>query len=163
MVDSILTDNPFAALTSIVAPAVLTNACSVLSLGTGNRIARVVDQSRATARELREAAHGAEVHAELEDQMRRLSARSQMLISALRLFYVSLGAFATAALIAVIGAGASTFAPEWLGRAVAAIGLAAGVVGVGCLVSGCAKLVREVQLALNQTAEWAARALTPPT
>src|SRR6266508_3532004 len=41
-----LTDNPFAVLTAVVAPAVLTNASSVLCLGTGNRLARVVDRTR---------------------------------------------------------------------------------------------------------------------
>ena len=34
--------NPFAVLTAVVAPAILTNACSVLALGTSNRLARVV-------------------------------------------------------------------------------------------------------------------------
>lgn len=162
MVDSILADNPFAALTSIVAPAVLTNACSVLSLGTGNRIARVVDQSRKVGAALRKEPAGSAERPYNEIEMRRLSTRSQLLISALRLFYVSLGAFATAALIAVLGAGLSTYAPEWAGQAVAGLGLAAGVAGVGCLVSGCAKLVREVRIALEQTAESAARALSPP-
>ena len=33
-----LNENPFAVLTAVVAPAILTNACSVLSLGTANRI-----------------------------------------------------------------------------------------------------------------------------
>src|SRR5579872_2604204 len=41
-----VTDNPFAVLTLIAAPAVFTNASSVLSLGTGNRLARVVDRTR---------------------------------------------------------------------------------------------------------------------
>jgi hypothetical protein len=45
MVTSI-TDNPFAVLTLIAAPAVFTNASSVLALGTGNRLARVVDRTR---------------------------------------------------------------------------------------------------------------------
>ncbi len=35
-------NNPFAILTAIVAPAILTNACSVLALGTSNRLGRVV-------------------------------------------------------------------------------------------------------------------------
>ena len=46
MADLNFADNPFAVLTAIVAPAILTNACSVLSLGTSNRIARVVDRTR---------------------------------------------------------------------------------------------------------------------
>lgn len=47
-----LNDNPFAVLTAVVAPAILTNACSVLCLGTGNRIARVVDRTRVITAEL---------------------------------------------------------------------------------------------------------------
>ena len=42
--------NPFAVLTAVVAPAILTNACSVLALGTSNRLARVVDRTRVVAR-----------------------------------------------------------------------------------------------------------------
>ena len=44
--------NPFAVLTAVVAPAILTNACSVLALGTSNRLGRVVDRTRVVAREL---------------------------------------------------------------------------------------------------------------
>jgi uncharacterized protein DUF2721 len=39
-------NNPFAILTAIVAPAILTNASSVLALGTSNRLGRVVDRTR---------------------------------------------------------------------------------------------------------------------
>jgi hypothetical protein len=45
-------DNPFAALSFIVAPAVLTNASSVLALSTSNRLARAVDRARALTTEL---------------------------------------------------------------------------------------------------------------
>src|SRR6266567_3733024 len=44
--------NPFAVLTAIVAPAILTNASSVLALGTSNRLARVVDRTRIVAAQL---------------------------------------------------------------------------------------------------------------
>jgi hypothetical protein len=47
-----LTDNPFAALTFVVAPAILTNAASVLCLGTANRLARVLDRTRAVSTQL---------------------------------------------------------------------------------------------------------------
>ena len=47
-----LGSNPFGVLTSVVAPAILTNACSVLALGTSNRLARVVDRTRVVAAEL---------------------------------------------------------------------------------------------------------------
>jgi Protein of unknown function (DUF2721) len=43
--------DPFSILTVVVAPAVLTNASSVLALGTNNRLARVADRTYAlTAR-----------------------------------------------------------------------------------------------------------------
>ena len=45
-------NNPFAVLTAIVAPAILTNACSVLALGTSNRLGRVVDRTRVVAADI---------------------------------------------------------------------------------------------------------------
>jgi len=39
-----LSDNPFASLSLIAAPAVLTNASSVLALGTSNRFARAIER-----------------------------------------------------------------------------------------------------------------------
>ena len=44
-------NNQFAVLTAIVAPAILTNASSILALG--NRVARVVDRTRIVAAEPR--------------------------------------------------------------------------------------------------------------
>ena len=44
--------NPFAVLSFIVAPAVLTNASSVLSMSTNNRLARAVDRTHELARQL---------------------------------------------------------------------------------------------------------------
>jgi hypothetical protein len=46
------TENPYTVLTLIAAPAVFTNAASVLTLGTGNRLARVVNRTRVIAQEL---------------------------------------------------------------------------------------------------------------
>ena len=56
MMASPVGDNPFAVLTLIAAPAVFTNASSVLALGTGNRLARVVDRTRQLTNQLRDAA-----------------------------------------------------------------------------------------------------------
>jgi hypothetical protein len=39
---TVLLSNPFASLSAIAGPAILTNACSVLALGTSNRLGRVV-------------------------------------------------------------------------------------------------------------------------
>src|SRR5271165_3376471 len=49
---AIVANNPFAVLTAIVAPAILTNASSVLALGTSNRLGRVVDRTRVVANDI---------------------------------------------------------------------------------------------------------------
>jgi len=41
--------NPLGMLTFIVAPAILTNASSVMALGTSNRFARTIDRARTLA------------------------------------------------------------------------------------------------------------------
>jgi hypothetical protein len=143
-----LADNPFAALTVIVAPAILTNASSVLCLGTGNRIARVVDRTRVLkTAQLRLAADDPQRRA-YQGQLDHLHLRARMLLQALRWFYASIGAFAAAALISIIGAGLmGSYAGLFL--AVAATALVAGTIGVGGLVAGCGIMVREVTLAVR--------------
>jgi len=149
-------DNPFAVLTTVVAPAVLTNACSVLCLGTSNRIARVVDRSRVVATELSTLAAGSPDRARWEEQLDGLRARARYLFWALRLLYASLGAFAAAALIAVLGSASTVLEGldnGWIFRLTAALGLATGAVGVGGLLLGCGLMVHEVRLALRHIAE----------
>ncbi len=151
-----LTENPFAVLTTVVAPAVLTNACSVLCLGTSNRIARVVDRSRVVATELSTMAANSPDRDHWEKQLENLRARARHLFWALRLLYAALGAFAAAALVAVLGS-ASTLLDNldngWTFRVAATVGLAAGTVGVGGLIAGCTLMVHEVRLALKYIAE----------
>lgn len=149
-------ENPFAVLTTVVAPAILTNACTVLSLGTSNRIARVVDRSRVVATELATLASDSPERSRWEEQLDALRARARYLFWALRLLYMALGAFAAAALIAVLGS-ATTFLNGadngWLFHITAGLGLATGSIGVGGLLAGCALMVHEVRLALNYIAE----------
>jgi hypothetical protein len=157
-----LVDNPFAVLTTVVAPAVLTNACSVLCLGTSNRIARVVDQSRMVGAELEALAPDSPEKQRWEQQFTVLRSRARHLFWALRLFYASLGAFAAAALIAVVGSAIAASSLWSMFQAAAAVGLAVGTAGVGGLTVGCALMVGEVRLALKQTADEADRILSRP-
>jgi hypothetical protein len=148
----VFVDKPFAVLTTVVAPAVLTNACSVLCLGTSNRVARVVDRSRVVATELATLAADSPDRARWEEQLDSLRARARHLFWALRLLYASLGAFAAAALIAVLGSASTllgSFDNGWTFRAAAVLGFAAGTIGVGGLLAGCALMVHEVRLALQ--------------
>jgi hypothetical protein len=144
-----LSTSPFAALTIIVAPAILTNAASVLSLGTGNRIARVVDRTRVLAAELAALDPASARAARYEEHMWRLRVRSQLLLRALRCFYLSIGAFATSALISIVGSLAAAWVGTGLFLTMAILSLSSGTMGVAGLVIGCAVTVRETQLAVR--------------
>jgi len=148
-----LADNPFAALTIVVAPAILTNASSVLCLGTGNRIARVVDRTRLLTSELTRLEPNSprrELHVR---QLQRLRTRSQLLLRALRLFYTSLGSFAAAALISIFGAVLADFAGAVTFTVIASLGLVSGTVGVAGIVGGCTLMVHETRLAVRNLEE----------
>jgi len=92
-----LETNPFTLLTLIAAPAILTNASSVMGLGTSNRFARAVDRIRALSSEI-------QGDQDLRDHIRLMrirqlhyaQRRSLLLVRALSAFYVSVGSFAGA-------------------------------------------------------------------
>ena len=148
-----LHDNPFAVLTAVVAPAVLTNACSVLCLGTSNRIARVVDRTRVVAAEIASLKVESAEYQVWINQLERLQLRAQLLFRVLRIMYASLGAFAAAALISVLGSAMAFYGQQLAFRAAAVAGLAIGVFGVTGLAFGCLLMVRETKLALQNIAE----------
>jgi hypothetical protein len=149
-------DNPFAVLTTVVAPAILTNASSVLCLGTGNRIARVVDRTRAIMAEMPGIEVGTVEYQSRMQQLARLGERSTLLLRALRIFYATLGAFAAAALIAVIGSAFSLYDWPLLFYGTAGLGLLIGAGAVTGLVSGCVLMVQETRIAVAFIAEEAA-------
>ena len=97
--------NPFAVLSLIAAPAILTNACSVLAMSTSNRLARAADRSRELSKQLE--GDGGLATPETDRRLRELSAAEQrtfQLVSALRSIYLALGSFAFATLMSLIGA-----------------------------------------------------------
>src|SRR5262245_38738073 len=148
-----MTDNPFAVLTAVVAPAILTNASSVLCLGTSNRIARVVDRTRVVAAELASCESGGPEYLVRVNQLERLQTRAQLLFRALRITYGSLGAFAAAALISVLGSAMAFYDQKVMFHAAAVVGLAIGVFGVTGLVYGCVLMVEEARLSVRNIAE----------
>jgi hypothetical protein len=150
--------NPFAVLTAVVAPAILTNACSVLALGTSNRLARVVDRTRVVARELAALEPGGSAHAQGDygswaAQLAGLQVRTRLLVKALRVIYGSLGLFATAALVSVLGSIVTYYGQRVLFQVTAGLALLAGAVAVVGLASGCALMVHETRIAVDNLAE----------
>jgi hypothetical protein len=148
-----MSGHAFAILTSIVAPAVLTNACSVLALGTGNRMARVVDRTRVINSELIRLPDGSPDYPDLARQLDLLRVRSQFLLKGLTAVYAALGGFAASALVSVLGAVAefrNFHAGFWI---VSVLAFAVGIFAVTSLVIGCTLMVRESRLALQSMAE----------
>ncbi len=149
--------NPFAVLSLIVAPAILTNASSVLAMSTSNRLARAVDRARELSKQLEEA--GALASPEAVRRLRELSAteqRSLMLLAALRSFYVALGSFASATLVSLLGA---VMVPMGAGipvRVLEVVGVIAGLLAVSALVHGSVVLVRETRIVVQVLQERAA-------
>jgi hypothetical protein len=142
--------NPFAALSLIVAPAVLTNASSVLVLSTSNRLARAVDRARSLATHLESPSKADESLIALRfREMDSAERRALLLLSALRFFYASIGAFATAALTSLIGAALLSTPVEVIPATLEVIAVAAGFVGVLGLVLGCVLLLRETRIAVR--------------
>jgi hypothetical protein len=141
----LLADNPFAVLSLISGPALLTNATGLLTLSTSNRFGLAIDRSRTLVKTLEsreDTAHTA-LHLRQTDRVER---RIMLLLNALRAFYFSIGSFAAASLVSLLGAvvssGHSLAFPVSIGLA-----LLTGVAGIGGLVWGCSLLVQETQLA----------------
>ena len=148
-----IASNPFGVLTAVVAPAILTNASSVLALGTSNRLARVVDRTRIVAAHLAGLEPGHAEHQLWTRQLDSLHVRSQLLVRALRAFYAGLGLFAASALVSVGGSIAAYYNQKALFEIAAAIAIITGASAVVGLVSGCILMVRETQLAVRSLAE----------
>src|ERR1700751_90335 len=138
-------DNPFAALTIVVAPAILTNASSVLCLGTANRLARVVDRTRVVSAELANAAPNTRNLEACRRKLQDLRVRWTLVLRALRLFYLSLGSFAAATLISLFGAVVASSGLHIRFPFIALLGLVSGTLGVAGLVFGCSIMVQETR------------------
>lgn len=146
-----LTPGMFAVLTLIAAPAVLTNASSVLAMNTANRFGRVIDRSRVVAIELGSPALSAELRELRRAQLGRLRVRAVMLLRAQSAIYGALGSFVATALVAVVGAllASTSVAGESASTVVGVISLLVGTGGAASLIFACSLLVRETRFALS--------------
>ncbi len=147
------TQSPFAVLTFIAAPALLTNASSVLALSTTNRMLRTRDRMQELYAKSELPGLSDVDLALLMDQVDRVEIQAGLLLRALHSIYIALGAFAAATLVTLLGA--SFQGPLWF-QACAGLGLLLGFLGAGGLVFGSASLFRATQLSLHNIADEAA-------
>jgi hypothetical protein len=150
-----LAQNPFALLSLIAAPAVLTNADSVLALSTSNRFVRASDRLRSLTTRYDES-HDPAKRALLLDMLRRVQRQAAMLLNAMRSAYVAIGCFVTASLISILGAGVAASHLHDSFPAFAGLALTVGVFGAAGIVSASVNLLGATRLALlniNEEAE----------
>jgi len=144
------TPNPFAVMSLIVAPAILTNACSVLVMSTSNRLARTVDRARELTKQLEAADESAENNtARRLNELATTETRALLLLRAIQSFYAGLSGFAAAALISLVGA---VLVPVKLAGVVEVLGVVtvlAGFFAVASLIHGAALLIGETRLAVQ--------------
>ena len=130
----------------------------MLCLGTNNQLGRIVDRTRIVSSQLRSLAQTDESCPFYQHQLQVLEVRWTLVLRALKLFYTSLGSFAAAALISLLGAVLTTSAFHAAFIVVALLGLSSGTMGVAGLVIGCATMVKETRLAVENLAKEATSA-----
>ncbi len=151
--------NPFAALSLIVAPAIMTNACTVLIMSTSNRLARTADRARELSREIESPeVVPDDVAARRSRDLGTAEARSLLLLRALRSVYMALSGFASAALASLLGATFVASGQSTVTLALESAAILAGAIAVASLVYASVLLVRETRLAVASLQERAAAA-----
>lgn len=163
-----LSGNPFALLSLIAAPAVLTNAASVLVMSTTNRFLRASDRMRALAVRVEEKKITPGLRGLVRGQVDRTERQAVLLLGALRASYTAIGSFASASLISILGAGLASTTLHLGFHVMAGLALAVGVLGAAALVAACVRLLAATRLSMLNMSEEAAlirthEATLPPT
>jgi hypothetical protein len=142
--------NPVALLSLVGAPAVLTNAATMLALSTSNRFLVTSERIRSFAAEIEKTEASLDVRAFLLEQMDRTNERAVLLLGALRGAYVAVGSFTAATLISIVGAALAPRFEPWI----AALALAVGVLGAAALILACKRLLAATRSSIaNMLAE----------
>ena len=139
-----LPTNPFAILTLISAPAVLTNASCVLLFGTGNRYGRAIDRVHELADVVEGRANLDE--SELRLRIRQLSAaetRTLLIVRALTSFYSAVAGFVASTLVSLMGAALVSAGIKRGVEFSLALSLIGGSIGVLAMITGAIILARE--------------------
>lgn len=132
--------NPFAVITLIGAPAILTNASSILGLSTGTRLMKCLDTISQIEKKLKESSHQ-DVLPIYEKQNQLAYKQSRNFLRALRASYTSLGAFAFSCFLTLIGSALIFFVGLDFIEPLVILSLSVGCVGVLGLVWASMELI----------------------
>ena len=144
---------PFAALTFIAAPALLTNATSVLALSTTNRMLRTREAMTAMLARSEQRSVNPDEAALFLRQVNRTETQAGLMLTALAAIYTALGSFAGATLMTLVGAALLPALGVRIEILIAGLGLGLGALGVGCLVIGSVRLFAATKLSLTTIRE----------
>ncbi|HUO61522.1 MAG TPA: DUF2721 domain-containing protein [Candidatus Acidoferrales bacterium] len=144
---------PFAMLAGVVPPALLTNASSLLLMGLGNRVARVIDRTRTVAVVMAGVQDEPVLLERLQFQADLLKQRARALSHAIRLAYFAVGGFSSEVLITVLAGVLAQYGLATGVKVASVIALLIGILSVGSLLSLCVLMVRESTLALDNLQE----------
>ena len=147
-----LVQSPFAVVTFIAAPALLTNASSVLAMSTTNRMLRTRERMQDLYAKSEAGSQAGIAATRLVEQVNRVEMQAVLLLNALRSVYVALGAFAAATLVTLLGAGLAPASQVWF-HVTAGAGVLLGFVGVGGLVMGSLHLFHATQISMTNIRE----------
>jgi hypothetical protein len=142
-----MAENAFTLLTLIAGPAVLTNACSVLALSTGNRYGRAFDRAREIGLELEHAPPQGQDGSRLR-LLERLIERATMLLRAQTAFFAAIALFVLSAVVSLVGAAVSQEIRAAWAPVLPMLVLFVGLLATAFVIKGCALTVRETRLAL---------------
>jgi len=145
---TVLTQSSFGIVTFIAAPALLTNASSVLAMSTVNRMLATRELMHKLYTRSEEGKQSGKEAAHLLLTVNRVEKQAELLFRALRNIYMALAAFACATLVTLLGAVSATFQNSVLLQLLVVVGVALGFFGVGGLAMGCGKLFQATQLSL---------------
>lgn len=146
----LLAESAFAMLSFLAGPAILTNASTVLALGTANRLARTADRARTAASAILTSETPTDPKLAVpQAEFSTAARRTWLLVRALSRFYLAAGLFAAATCIALLGAILDYLKITALGPVIQVTSLLTVMAGVGGLVHGALILVRETHVAIG--------------
>jgi len=148
MIPTSVAQNSFGIVTFIAAPALLTNASSVLAMSTINRMLATRELMHKLYMKSEEGKQSEEEAAHTIKKVDRVEKQAELLFRALRSIYLALAAFASATLVTLLGAVTASFQNAILLELLVGFGVALGIFGVGGLVTGCGRLFHATQISL---------------
>lgn len=145
-----MSQTPLELLTVIAAPALITNASTVMIMSTSNRFARVVDRSRVLDAELAKDELTGPRRRDLAAVYAMARRRVLFLVRALTILYIGVGSFALGTFTGLLGAVIQHFGYEDVAPVITGVSLGAVTIGTLALTVAGIMMTVETRLAYRE-------------